>query len=194
MTNRRETLGDVRLHHPPASPKALVDEHLKGIVRRPSGAEPQRAIGEIGFEDRLKHDLQRGLHDAVMNRRNRKRPVLAASRLGDQHPACRQQPIPPRPQFVGQFVKEPDDAVLLNLGQRGLNDFPIESKSRQLSSSKHQTYSSAQTTQTGPLKAQSKSTSGSNIESSAMRTFGSLTAKFNIRFSISRLLTRGSLE
>ena len=41
MRNRRKAVGDVRLHHPPAAPPALIDEHLQGIVRRPPRAEPE---------------------------------------------------------------------------------------------------------------------------------------------------------
>src|SRR5690349_11741250 len=38
--------------HPPAAPRALVDEHLQGIVRRPPRAEPEAARQEISLEDR----------------------------------------------------------------------------------------------------------------------------------------------
>ena len=41
MRNRRKAIGDIRLDHPPAAPPALVNEHLQGIVRRPSRAEPK---------------------------------------------------------------------------------------------------------------------------------------------------------
>ena len=41
MRNRRKAIGDIRLDHPPAAPPALVNEHLQGIVRRPSRAEPE---------------------------------------------------------------------------------------------------------------------------------------------------------
>ena len=79
----------------------------------PLRAEPETARGEIGLEDRLEHDLHRGLHDAVANRGNRQRPLLGRSRLGDIHPPRRKRPIRPIPQFAGQLIKEPVDAVLL---------------------------------------------------------------------------------
>jgi hypothetical protein len=71
VRNRREAVGDVRLHHPPAAPRLLVHEHLQGIMRRPPRAEPEGARQEVRLEDRLEHDLHSGLHDPVANRRNR---------------------------------------------------------------------------------------------------------------------------
>ena len=44
MRNRLETVGDIRLDHPPSAPPGLIDEHLQGIVRGPSRAEPERAV------------------------------------------------------------------------------------------------------------------------------------------------------
>ena len=38
--NRRKTVGDIRLHHPPTTPPRLIDEHLQGIVRAASGRNP----------------------------------------------------------------------------------------------------------------------------------------------------------
>ena len=57
MRNRRKAVGDIRLDHPPAAPPGLIDEDLQGIVRRPLGAEPERARQQVGLEDRLEHDL-----------------------------------------------------------------------------------------------------------------------------------------
>jgi hypothetical protein len=68
--------------HPPAAPRALIDEHLQGIVRRPLRAEPETARQEIGLEDRLEHDLHRRLHDPVTNSRNGQRPLLARTEPG----------------------------------------------------------------------------------------------------------------
>ena len=82
-------------------------------MRRPPRAEPEAARPQARLEDRLKHDLQRGLHDPVPNRRDRKRPVLILqARLGDQHPARGQRPAPALPEFSGQFVHEPERSVL----------------------------------------------------------------------------------
>ena len=81
MRNRRKTVRDVRLNHPPLALPALIDEHLQGIVRRPLRTEPETARQEIRFEDRLEHDLHRGLHDPVPHRGDRggivpRRPVI----------------------------------------------------------------------------------------------------------------------
>src|SRR5437762_5667628 len=70
MRNRRKAVSDVRLDHPPAAPPALINEYLQGIVRRPPRAEPETNRQEVRLEDRLEHDLQRGLHDPVTNRRD----------------------------------------------------------------------------------------------------------------------------
>ena len=124
MRNRRKAIGDVRLDHPPATPPALIDEHLQGIVRRPPRAEPETNRQEIRLEDRLEHDLQRGLHDPVTNRGNRKRPLLTRrrTRLGDIDPARGQRTIAAFPQLAGQLTEQPVYAALLDLGQGDLVD------------------------------------------------------------------------
>ena len=101
MRNRRKAVGDVRLDHPPAAPRALIDEHLQGIVRRPLRAEPEAAVQEVRLEDRLEHDLHRGLHDPVPNREESTAAAARPStRLGDQHPPRGQRPIAALPQFA----------------------------------------------------------------------------------------------
>ena len=70
VRNLRKAGSNVRLRHPPAAPRALIDEHLQGIVLRPPRAEPEAGWQEIRLEDRLKHDLHSGLHDPVANRRD----------------------------------------------------------------------------------------------------------------------------
>jgi hypothetical protein len=113
--DRLETLGDIGLHHPAASPPGLVDEYLQGIMRRPARSEPKRAVEHVGFEDRLEHDLHRRLHDPVTHRGDRQRPPFVPTRLRDEHPPGRQRPIPPVPHLRGHLVKEPVHAVLLDL-------------------------------------------------------------------------------
>ena len=120
MRNRRETAGDVRLGHPPAAPPALINEYLQGVVRRPLRAEPEAGWQEVRFEDRLEHDLRRGLHDPVADRGNRQRPLLIRARLRDHHPPGRQRPVPLLPQFTGQLAEQPGNPVLLNRGQGDL--------------------------------------------------------------------------
>jgi hypothetical protein len=70
MRDRLETARDIGLHHPAAAPPGLIDEHLQGIVRRAPRPEPETARQEARLEDRLKHDLQRGLHDPVTDSRD----------------------------------------------------------------------------------------------------------------------------
>jgi site-specific DNA recombinase len=122
VRDRREAGSDVCLHHPPPAPRALIGEHLQGVVRRQPGPEPEAARQEPRLEDRLEHDLQRGLHDAVTNSGNRQRPLLRRARLGYQHPPGRQRTIPLLPKPAGQLVQQPGDPVLLDPGQGGLVD------------------------------------------------------------------------
>jgi len=65
VRDRAETVGHIRLHHPGGPPEGLIQEHLQPVVCRAFRAEPERARQEVRFEDRLKHDLHRGLHDPV---------------------------------------------------------------------------------------------------------------------------------
>src|SRR6266498_2207218 len=91
--------------------------------RATAGPEPERAVQHVRLENRLQHDLHRGLHDPVPHRRNRQRPALAHdTRLGDEHPPGRQRTIPPLPQLGSQLVEQPGHPVLLDLSQRGLVD------------------------------------------------------------------------
>ena len=117
MRNRRKAVGDVGFHHPAAAPPGLIDEHLQGIVRRAPRAEPETARQEIRLEDRLEHDLRGSLHDPVADSRNRQRPLLVRTRLGDEHPPGRQRPVPPLPQFRGQLAEQPGHPVLLSVRQ-----------------------------------------------------------------------------
>ena len=71
MRNRRKAIGDIRFHHPPPTPPGLIHEYLQGVVLAPLRAKPETARGEVRLKDRLKHDLQRSLHDAVTHSGNR---------------------------------------------------------------------------------------------------------------------------
>ena len=68
MRNRRKAIGDIRFRHPPPAPPGLIGEHLQGIVLAPLRAKPETARGKVRLKDRLEHDLQRGLHDAITHR------------------------------------------------------------------------------------------------------------------------------
>ena len=122
VRNRRKAFGDIRLDHPPPTPPGLVDQDLQGIVSRTLRAEPEAARQHVRFEDRLEHDLQRGLHDAVPNRRNRQRPPLSGAGLRDEDPTRRQWPIAAVLQLGGQFIEQSGYPVLLNMVQGGLVD------------------------------------------------------------------------
>lgn len=115
MVNRFKAVGDVRLDDPSPTPPGLIDQDLEGIVRAALGPEPEKARQHVRLEDRLEHDLQRRLHDAVTNRRNRQGPLLRRAGLGNEHPASRKRPPPAVLQLRGQLVEESGDPVLLDL-------------------------------------------------------------------------------
>jgi len=70
MRNRRKAISDIRFHHPPPTPPGLIHEHLQGVVLTPLRAKPETARGKVRLKDRLEHDLQRSLHDAITHRRD----------------------------------------------------------------------------------------------------------------------------
>jgi hypothetical protein len=45
--NRLETAGDIRLHHPPPTPRSLIDDDLQGVVLPALRAEPEAARQEV---------------------------------------------------------------------------------------------------------------------------------------------------
>src|SRR5712671_6881927 len=124
VRNRGKAACDVRLDHPPAALRALIDEHLQGILLRPLRAEPETARQEARLEDRLKHDLHRGRHDPVTDRRNGQRPLLARrrTRLGNIDPARGQRTVAALPQLAGQLTEQPVYPVLLDASQSDLVD------------------------------------------------------------------------
>ena len=122
VRNRAETVGHVRLGHPQIPPEGLIQEHLQPVVRRALRAEPERARQKIRFEDRLEHDLHRGLHDPVADSRNRQWPAFPGPRLRDEHPPGRQRPERSRLQLRFQLTEQPGNPVLLDGGQGGLID------------------------------------------------------------------------
>jgi hypothetical protein len=85
-------------------------------MRRAPGPEPERALKHVGLEDRLDHRLQRRLHNAITDPRDRQRTLLAAARLRDEHPTGRQRTPATVLQGRGQLVKHPAHAVLLDIG------------------------------------------------------------------------------
>jgi hypothetical protein len=91
-------------------------------MRSQLGTKPEAARQHVRLEDRFNDDLQGCLHDPVANRRDRERSLLAPARLGDEVPPGRERLEPPLPQFCGQFVEQPVDAVALDLGDGGLVD------------------------------------------------------------------------
>ena len=76
VRDRLKTVGDIRLGHPPPAPPGLVNNDLECVVSRAPEPKPERALEHVSFEDRLDHRLQRRLHDAVTDRRDRQRPLL----------------------------------------------------------------------------------------------------------------------
>jgi hypothetical protein len=65
-----ETVADVGIKHPLGAPVGLDPDGLKGLVGRASGPKPIAGRQEAGLEDRLEHQLERGLHHAVPHGRD----------------------------------------------------------------------------------------------------------------------------
>jgi site-specific DNA recombinase len=104
--NRLETVGDIRLQHPPPAAPRLINENLERIALRAPGPEPERALEHVSLEDRLNDDPRCCLNDPVTNSRNRERSQLITSGLRYEHPARGQRPPPPLPQIRGQLIEE----------------------------------------------------------------------------------------
>ena len=108
VRNRLETVGDVRLDHPPPAPPGLIDEHLQGIVRRAPRAGTRtstaaKSASKIGSST---------IFSAACTIRSRTVGIdsgrcSVAAGLRDEHPARRQRPIAAVPQVRGQLVEQP---------------------------------------------------------------------------------------
>ena len=122
MRNRLETVGDVRLNHPPASLEGLVVQPLECVVGGPLRAEPVRTLGHVRFEDRLDDDLRGGLHDPITDRRDRQWPAIRRAGLGYPNPPRRQRPPRPRLEVRREFIEQPVDTVPFDVLDGGLID------------------------------------------------------------------------
>ena len=77
---------------------------------RQPGSEPVAGGQEVGFEDRLEHDLCCRHHHPVGHARNAERPQLTwPARLGDMNPSQRPRPIRPGLELRGELVEEVAD-------------------------------------------------------------------------------------
>src|SRR6266508_1151449 len=79
-----EAGGDVALQHPLVGVGGQVVDLGDGVLGAPAGAKPIRAGRKRRLEDRLEHQLERGLHHAVPHGRDPQPAPLAAAGLGDQ--------------------------------------------------------------------------------------------------------------
>jgi hypothetical protein len=99
-----------------AAPARTGRDDLQGILGGAPWPEPERAVQHIRLDDRLEHDLQRGLHDPVRHRRDRQRPLLRRrAGLGNPHPARRKRSVAAALQHHGKLVEQPVNPVLLDL-------------------------------------------------------------------------------
>jgi hypothetical protein len=113
--DRLDTVGDIRLDHPPPTTPRLIHEDSQGIVRRTSRAEPDTARPTVRLEDRFKHTLHHGPHDPITDRRDRQRSRLPRlSRLRDHHVPSRQRPITSLAQLRLNLGQEPLYTVFLD--------------------------------------------------------------------------------
>ena len=115
MVDLVEEAGDVCFHHHPPPRPGLVHDRVQRVVRRTLRSEPEAARCEIRLENRLEHDLQRGLHHPVTNRRDAQRPGPPV-RLGDLHPPHRRGTPTPLGQLGGEIIEERDHHGFLDRG------------------------------------------------------------------------------
>jgi hypothetical protein len=69
---------------------------------------------QVGLEDRLQHDQGRRLHDAVLDRRDTKRPLFSV-RLRDIHTTHRLRLVRLLPEFFRQFFHPLHFAIDLDI-------------------------------------------------------------------------------
>lgn len=117
VIQRAEEVSDVRVEHEVASARATFAERLQRIGRAAAGSKPERAVGEVRFEDRLQHQLRRRLHDAIAHRRDPERPLPAVG-LGDVLPQHRARSVRACAQRRLDLVQERDHASLLDRRDR----------------------------------------------------------------------------
>ena len=108
-----EEPADVGIDDPPSPPLQLPPNVLARLQRRAVRSEAVGAVGEVGLEDRLDHQLGGRLHDPVTHGRDAKR-ALPARPLGDHHAPNRQGPIAFRRQLRLEPVQEGLDALGLD--------------------------------------------------------------------------------
>src|SRR5262249_51929812 len=90
-----------------------------GFAGTPLLTKPVRAIAEVRFQDGFHHQLDRGLYDAVANRRNPESTTLSRfPRLRDVHPSDRHRAVSFRAKLSFELVEDPVDALRLNLRDR----------------------------------------------------------------------------
>src|SRR5919109_792985 len=104
MVDLVEARRDVTFQHPLIGAGAEVVDLGDRVLGAASGTEPIRAGLEVRLQDRLKHQLQGGLHHPVPNRRDAK-SALAAAWLGD-HPLPHRQGHKPPGLQVGPKLGE----------------------------------------------------------------------------------------
>jgi len=117
VRDRLVALRDVRLHDPAPTPPALIDQYLEGVVCRLARAKPERARQEVRLKDRLDHRLERGLHDAVADCRNRQRPLLLGVGLRDEDPTRGERSVAAGSEIRGQLVEQAVNAVALDISE-----------------------------------------------------------------------------
>ena len=99
---------DIRVQHPPVSPGAIEVDLRDRVLSTPPGPESVRDRLKIGLENRLQHQLQRGLDHLVGHGGNAELPQLPRpARLGNHALPHRQGPERARLQLGTQVLQEP---------------------------------------------------------------------------------------
>src|SRR5207249_908995 len=101
---------DVALHDPLVGAEREVLYLGERVLRSASRPKPVGTRLKVDLEDRLEHQLEGGLNNAVADRRNPEVAQLAAA-LGDRAFLDRQRPKRPGDKLLSKLAQEPSDAL-----------------------------------------------------------------------------------
>src|SRR5262245_8941584 len=113
MVDRVKASFDIDVYHVPIRYELFFDDlHRLGCTT--PGAKAIRGVLEVGFKDRLDHDLTRLLHHPIPYGRNPARS-LPSVRFGDVDPQHRLRSVAPSPEVLLEHLEKGCSALLLDV-------------------------------------------------------------------------------
>jgi site-specific DNA recombinase len=117
VRDRIKITRQISIHHFRIAGVQQPMHRLHGVERTMLGPIGELLRLQVGLEDRFQHDQERRLHDAVLDRWNAQRPLLAV-RFGNVHTTHRLRLVRLGPEFFRQFFQPLRLAVLLDVRKR----------------------------------------------------------------------------